>query len=158
MEAKSVTPISHLERLPHELTRAILIDVSDLASLHCAILSCRVFLNSFNAEPSTIATRVLFNDLDAYDVRPEAIAALQAGGMAEPTRLSAQQFFKAHLRDRNAQGGIRLTLDQVTRLSRQHLAASSLADDFIKATFKIWPPRSKTSTPTTTPSSPSFKY
>lgn len=137
MEPQSLAPpVSHLGRLPPELIRAILMHSSGLTSLRCAVLSCRMLLNSFTTDPSTIATRVLFNELDARDVRPEAMAAFLASELVKPTRLSAQDFFRAHLQARDAECDIRLTIDQVTHLSRLCRAVSKLAEDFSSAIYQ----------------------
>ncbi|KAI0966938.1 hypothetical protein F4678DRAFT_447760 [Xylaria arbuscula] len=130
MEPDSIARTSHLERLPPELIRAILSQLNGLTALRCAILSCRLILNSFTGSSSVIATRVFLNELDSCDVRPEAIAALLASRLAEPTRSSAHEFYKAHLQKRNVEVGIRLTLNEVADLSRLHSAASRLVKDF----------------------------
>lgn len=133
MEADSIARISHLERLPPELIHAILSQLSGLAALRCAILSCRLILNSFTGSSSAIATRVFLNELDSCDVRPEAVAALLASRLAKPTRSSAHEFYQVHLQRRNVEVGIRLTLDEVADLSRLHSAASRLVKDFAEA-------------------------
>ncbi|KAI1128855.1 hypothetical protein F5Y10DRAFT_239732 [Nemania abortiva] len=133
MEPDSIAQASHLERLPLELIRAILSQLSGLTTLRCAILSCRLILNSFTGSSSAIATRVFLNELDSCDVRPEAIAALLASRLAKPTRSSAHEFYKAHLQKRNVEVGIRLTLNEVADLSRLHSAASRLVKDFTEA-------------------------
>ena len=136
METQSVAPTPHLERLPPELIRTILINLSGLTSLRCAILSSRTLLSSFTADPPAIAMRVLLNELDARHVRPEAMAALLASELTKPTRSSAQAFFKAHLQNRNVECGIRLTLDQITHFSRLHSTVSRMAEDFATATLQ----------------------
>ncbi|GAW17364.1 hypothetical protein ANO14919_068210 [Xylariales sp. No.14919] len=133
MELDSIARTSHLERLPPELLRAILSQLRGLTALRCAILSCRLILNSFTGSSSAIATRVLSNELDSCGVRPEAIAALLASRLAKPTRSSAHEFYKAHLQKRNVEVGIRLTLNEIADLSRLHSAASKLAGDFAEA-------------------------
>ncbi|KAI0550902.1 hypothetical protein F4679DRAFT_540783 [Xylaria curta] len=133
MEPDSIARTSHLERLPPELICAILSQLSGLTALRCAILSCRLILNSFTGSSSVIATRVFLNELDSCDVRPEAIAALLASRLAKPTRSSAHEFYKAHLQKRNVEAGIRLTLNEVADLSRLHSAVSRLVKDFADA-------------------------
>ncbi|GAP90892.2 putative zinc finger domain-containing protein [Rosellinia necatrix] len=130
MEPNSIARTSYLERLPPELIRAILSQLSGLAALRCAILSCRLLLSSFTGSSSAIATRVFLNELDSCDVRPEAMAALLASRLAKPTRSSAHQFYKTHLQTRDVEVGIRLTLSDVADLSRLHSAISRLAEDF----------------------------
>ncbi|KAI1152023.1 hypothetical protein F4825DRAFT_462154 [Nemania diffusa] len=136
MEPDSIARTSHLERLPPELIRAILSQLSGLAALRCAILSCPLFLNSFTGSSSAIATRVFLNELDLCDVRPEAVAALLASRFAKPTRSSAHEFYKAHLQKRNLEVYIRLTLNEVAELSRLHSAVSRLAKDFADASLQ----------------------
>jgi hypothetical protein len=133
MEPDSIARTSHLERLPPELIRAILSQLSGLTALRCAILSCPLILNSFTGSSSVIATRVFLNELDSCDVRPEAMAALLASRLAKPTRSSAHEFYKAHLQKGNVEIGICLTLNEVADLSRLHSAASRLVKDFTEA-------------------------
>ncbi|KAI0097640.1 hypothetical protein GGR51DRAFT_540579 [Nemania sp. FL0031] len=130
MEPYSIARTSHLERLPPELIHAILCQLSGLPTLRCAILSCRFILNSFTGSSSSIATRVFLNELDSCDVRPEAIAALLASRLVNPTQSSAHDFFQAHLQRRNVEVGIRLTLDEVADLSRLHSTVSRLVKVF----------------------------
>ncbi|KAI9903657.1 hypothetical protein N3K66_000186 [Trichothecium roseum] len=136
MEAQPGTPRPHIVRLPLELTHMILANLSGLTSLRCAILSCRALCRSFMADPQIIATQVLFNELDACDVRPEAIAALAASELVEPTRMSVHGFCQAHFQDRNAESRLRLTLDQVAHLSRLHAAVSRLAEPLAISTLQ----------------------
>ncbi|KAH7308550.1 hypothetical protein B0I35DRAFT_483100 [Stachybotrys elegans] len=128
--------ISPIECLPPELLRMVLTNLDSLTTLRCAILSSRVLLRSFNADSSAIATRVLFNQLDARNVRPEAIAAVLALDLARPTRRQAEEFLSAHILHRNAEHGIRLTPNQATYLLQLHSAISRLTEDFITATFQ----------------------
>ncbi|KAI8629243.1 hypothetical protein F5Y19DRAFT_434524 [Xylariaceae sp. FL1651] len=133
MEPNSIARTSCLERLPLELIRAILCQLNGLTTLRCAILSCHSVLNSFTGSSSVIATRVLLNELDSCDVRPEAMAALLASRLARPTRSSVHEFYKAHLQKRNVEVGIRLTLKEVADLSRLHSAVLRLVKDFTEA-------------------------
>ncbi|KAI0542893.1 hypothetical protein GGR58DRAFT_509752 [Xylaria digitata] len=94
MEHESAAQRSHLDRLPPELIHAILCKLEDFTTLRCAVLSCRLLYNVFSESPSAIATRTVVNELDSCDVRPEAIAALQA----------LKGFVKATLQDLVAMG------------------------------------------------------
>jgi hypothetical protein len=131
---ESVTQTSRLERLPPELIGAILSKLSSLGALRCALLSCRVLWNAFAESASVVATRVLFNELDAYDVRPESMASLRASRLGKPTLQSAHEFYKAYLQGRrNVAAGIRLTLNEVADCARLHAAVSSLATKFVQS-------------------------
>ncbi|KAI1816944.1 hypothetical protein GGS20DRAFT_535486 [Poronia punctata] len=136
MESKSIARISQLERLPTELIRAILKELTSVPTLRSAILSCRLLYNSFTGDSSAIARRVLLNELDLCDVRPEAIAVLMASRLSQITRSSAREFYRAHLQNRDVEVYVRLTLNEVARLSELHLVVSSLAEDFAYITFE----------------------
>ena len=136
MEVQSETPRSRLEGLPPELVRVVLHELSDLTSLRCAILSSRVLWNSFMADPQGIATRALSNELNMCCMLPEAMTALRASELIKPTRSSVQKFCETHVQSRNAEYRIRLTLDQVTRLSRLHATVSRMAKSFAAAALQ----------------------
>ncbi|KAI1296230.1 hypothetical protein F5Y03DRAFT_296368 [Xylaria venustula] len=128
MKRKSAS--SHLERLPPELIYNILCELDGLPTLRCAILTCRLLYNAFTWSPAKIATQTVFNELDSYDVRPEAIAALQASKLTNPTPSSLLQFYKDYLQERNAKASIDLTMHETVQISRLHYTVSRLAEDF----------------------------
>ncbi len=66
-----------LERLSIELHRLILLELDDIGSLGCAILSCHALHSAFSINPGVIATQVLVNQVGC-DVLPEAIAAFES--------------------------------------------------------------------------------
>ncbi|KAI1411435.1 hypothetical protein F5Y13DRAFT_58077 [Hypoxylon sp. FL1857] len=130
MESESATRTTPLERLPAELIWAILSKLDCLKTLHRAVLSCRLLWRSFSKDSSRVATSVILNYLDSYDVRPEALAALQASSMPELTPSSMQEFYTSHLSKRHADRGAFLTFAQVAAVARLHSAVSRLADEF----------------------------
>ncbi|KAI0973705.1 hypothetical protein F4678DRAFT_425597 [Xylaria arbuscula] len=130
MERKSAT--SHLERLPPELIYNILCELDGLATLRCAVLTCRLFYNAFAWSPAKITTQTVSNELDSCDVRPEAIAALQASKLANPTPSSLLQFYTDYLQERNVKVSIDLTMHEAAQVSRLHSTVSRLAEDFAR--------------------------
>lgn len=138
-----VAQTSHLHRLPTELVQAILYESHGLKTLLSAILSCRRLYDVFVGDSSRIATRAVINELDSYDVRPEAIAALRASKLTDPTRQMVQDLCTAHLQKRSYELSIRMTFDEAISASKLHAAVSRLAEDFTKAGLRVFMGESK---------------
>ncbi|RSL59521.1 hypothetical protein CEP54_007236 [Fusarium duplospermum] len=80
---------SFLERLPVEIFKLILSELDDFQSLSSAIFSCRAVHSAFTCNKSSIARRVLVNQVD-IQVLPEAISAFEASRLHP--RCAPQEF------------------------------------------------------------------
>ncbi|KAI0838222.1 hypothetical protein F5Y06DRAFT_296762 [Hypoxylon sp. FL0890] len=139
MKTKSIPRPSRLERLPAELIRAVLFELDCLKTLYRAVLSCRLLWHSFLRSSSGIKTRVVLNDLDTCDVRPEALAVLQASRLPEATLSSVREFHTLHLSKRRVDSSASLTLGEVITVAKLHYAISRLANDFAKRYINVLP-------------------
>ncbi|KAI1213130.1 uncharacterized protein F4807DRAFT_312305 [Annulohypoxylon truncatum] len=139
MERESGAVASPLERLPPELIRAILSELDSLDTLHCAVLSCRVLWYCFSGNSSGISTRIVFNHLDPCDVRPEALAALQASSLPGPTISLVREFCALHLSNRHVDSGISVTIAEAAAIAKLQSTVSRLADEFVKTNIRKLP-------------------
>lgn len=126
-----------MERLPSEVIHNILSQLDGVQSLRSAILSCHWLWAVFSQDNSRIITRVIYNQLDSSDVRPEALIAWKASTLPKPpTAASSQDICKNYLSARATDLHIPLTTDDAATITKFQFTVEKLADTFAKDTLQ----------------------
>ncbi|KAI1452723.1 hypothetical protein F4805DRAFT_479142 [Annulohypoxylon moriforme] len=122
---------SLLESMPVELIIAILCELDSLYTLSMTISASPRCLEVYSAHKDHIARRVLFNHLDAHDVRPEALWALRMKGMVPMNQFHFGQLL-TEFKNRDPDICPQLGFPQLFAMDRLHCAITRLTDAFAR--------------------------
>lgn len=124
---------SSFECLSTEIICAILEELDGIGSLQSAILTCRRVHAAFSGGAPIIINRIILGQLDTWNVRPEALIALEASKLSTPTTAkSADEFCEHHLKKRTTDTRILLTLNEAGTIEKLLFTVEKLANTFAK--------------------------
>ncbi|RYC56095.1 hypothetical protein CHU98_g10120 [Xylaria longipes] len=128
---------SPIKVLPVELLQMILGHLTDVPSLHTAVLSCSLFYRVFLTAEMTITRQVLFNQI-SVNVLPEAMIASESALLREysdsETRVVISNFVAQNLRQRPTPTRS-WSLPKALRLGRLHFYVEAWAEKFVEVTL-----------------------